>query len=44
MLKYLATLLFLFSLPILSIAQQPAAVKGNIYDTAAKRGLAYATI
>ena len=44
MLKYLTTLLVLFTLPILTTAQQPAAVKGNVYDTVAKRGLAYATI
>lgn len=44
MLRYITTLLLLFALPILTTAQQPAAVKGNVYDTAAKRGLAYATI
>lgn len=44
MLKYITTLLVLFVLPVLVQAQQPAAVKGNVYDTTSKRGLAYATI
>lgn len=44
MLKYIATLLTIILSPVLLQAQQPATIKGIVYDTAAKRGLAYATV
>lgn len=44
MLRYITTLIILFALSNIVQAQQPVALKGNIYDTATKRGLAYATI
>lgn len=41
----ICTLLILFSFPFFLQAQKlPATVKGTVYDTASKRGLAYATI
>ena len=41
----IATLLAIILLPVLLQAQKtPASIKGTVYDTASKRGLAYATI